>query len=190
MRAPNCATGPLCADHSIVAHGGGTGNRIVPGRRSGRPARRRRLTGMSQDQPPGQQVGRLFRCRAVEGHQRCRHSGQAPQLRPPTIANQHDLYLIEPAGDVVFEAVNVHRRIDADVRKRKRRSYADVTCGQAKRGAKMTSTPPPEAIVRRFERRKICLVSFYTAFAPFMHRFSTLVLQIDSSSRKVIEQVE
>jgi hypothetical protein len=177
MRAPNCATGPLCLDHSIVAHGGSTGNRIVPGRRSGRPARRRRLTGVRQDQPPRQQVGRFFRCGAVEGHQRCRHSGQASQLRPPSIANQHHLYLIGTAGDVVFEAVNVHRRSIVDVRKRKPRSYADVTCGQAKRGAKTTSTRPPEAIVRRFERRKICPVSFYTAFAPFMHRFSTLVLK-------------
>ena len=189
MRAPNCATGPLCPDHSIVAHGGGTGNRIVPGRRSGRPARRRRLTRVSQDQPPRQQVGCFFGCGAVEGHQRCRQSAQASQLRPPSIANQHHLYLIRPAGDVLFEAVNVHRSI-VDGRKRKRRSYADVTCSQAKRGAKMTSTRPPEAIVRRFQRRKICPVSFRTAFAPFMHRFSTLVLQIDDSSRKAIEQVE
>jgi hypothetical protein len=111
MRAPNCATGPLRAEHSIVTHGGGTGNRIVPLCRSGRRDRLGRLTGVSQDQPSRQQVGRLFRRGAVKGHQRCRHSGQASKLRPPSVADQRDLYLIGTAGDVVFEAMNDHRRL-------------------------------------------------------------------------------
>jgi hypothetical protein len=144
---------------------------------------------VSQGQPSRQQVGRLFRRGAVKGHQRCRHSGQASKLRPPSVADLRDLYLKGTASDVVFEAMNDHRKLVC-CEERKPRSYADVTSGQAKRGAKMTSTRPPERIAGRFEQRKICLVSFYTAFAPFMHSFSTLALQIDLSSRKGIEQVE
>jgi hypothetical protein len=110
MRAPNCATGPLCVDRSILAHGRGAGNLIVNRRRSGGPAGLGRLTRVSEHQPSGQQVGRLFRRCAIEGHQGCRHSGQASEMRPPSVANEHDLNLIGTAGDDVFEAMNVHRR--------------------------------------------------------------------------------
>ena len=80
------------------------------GRRCGRPPGLRRLTGVSQDQPAGQQVRSLFRGRAVEGHQRCRHPGQASELRPPLGANRRDFNLIGASADIVLEAMNVHRK--------------------------------------------------------------------------------
>ena len=109
MRAPNCATGPLLGDHLILAQRRGPGNQFVA-RRIGRRPAGRRLAGMREDEPPGQQIRCLPRRRAVKRHQRCRHPRQAPELRAPLIANRRDLNLIQAAADVVFEAVHGHRR--------------------------------------------------------------------------------
>jgi hypothetical protein len=78
--------------------------------RSGHSARLHRLTGMGQNQPAGQQIRRLFRGRAVERHQGCRHPGQASELRPPLVANRRHFNLIGTSADIVLEAMNVHRR--------------------------------------------------------------------------------
>ena len=189
MRAPNCATGPLRAEHSIVTHGGGTGNRIVPLCRSGRPDRLGRLTGVSQDQPSRQQVGRLFRRGAVKGHQRCRHSGQASKLRPPSVADQRDLYLIGTAGDVVFEAMNDHRRLvfveetEAEIL---RGRY--VWSSEARREDDVHTAAGDDRQAFWTKKNLPCqlLHSFCTIHAQLFHTS----LQIDMSSRKTIEQVE
>ena len=79
------------------------------GRRSGRPPSLGRLTGVSQDEPAGQQIRGLCGGSAVEGHQGCRHPGQASELRPPLRANRRDFNLIGASADIVLEAMNVHK---------------------------------------------------------------------------------
>jgi hypothetical protein len=125
MRAPNCATGPRWVSnggsvirratryggqHSIVAQGRGGGNHALAGHGTGRPPPGRRLTRVGQYQPSCQLSRRFLGTRTVEGHQRRRHPGQAPQLGAPPVANRHDFNLIQAAADIVFETVNSHRR--------------------------------------------------------------------------------
>ena len=98
----------LGLEHSIVAHGRGPGNQVGHG--SGRPAGLRRLTRVSQDEPTRQQIRCFFRGRAIERHQRCRHSGHASELRPPLVANRRDFNVIRASADIVLEAMNVHRK--------------------------------------------------------------------------------
>ena len=93
---------------------------------------------MGQGQPAGQMLGRLLRCHTVERHHGRRHAGRAPELRTPPVANRCDFDLIQAAADVVFEVMHVH--VDWCWSEDGRRSYAAVSSGQAKPGAKALST--------------------------------------------------
>lgn len=76
--------------------------------RGGRGSRRRRSPAMSQGKPVGQQRGRFFRRRAVEGHHRRRHARGAPELRSPAVAHRRDFDLIRPPANILVEEMNVH----------------------------------------------------------------------------------
>jgi hypothetical protein len=60
----------------------------------------------------------------------------------------------------------------------KRRSYAGVTPGQAKAGAKPASTASDKPIVGGFRQKKMSSVSFFTGFARRVHNFSTISAKI------------
>ena len=96
-------------EHSIVAQGRRSGNQVLA-RGTGHSTWLRRLTGVGQNQPAREQIGCLFRCGAIEGHQGRRHPGQPPELRPPLVANRRDFNLIRASADIVLEAMNVHRK--------------------------------------------------------------------------------
>ncbi len=170
MRAPNCATGPLSGQHSIVAHGGGTGNKVVPRPRSGRSDRLRRLTRVSQGEPPGQESGGLIRGRSIEGHQRCRHPGAAPELRAPPVANRCDLNLIQAAADIVLEVVNGHRWSMSCV----------MTEAQILRGRYVGSSEArrEDAVHKSPESDRLAIRAKKNLRCQLLHRFCTIHAQL------------
>ena len=63
---------------------------------------------MGDLEPLGEMVGRVVGCLTVKGHHRRRHTGDAPQLRAPTIAYGRDFDLVHTPANGFFEAMNVH----------------------------------------------------------------------------------
>ena len=193
MRAPNCATGPLRLanrrlEHSIVAHGGGPGNQVVGGR-SGHATGRRRLARVGQNQPPRQQISRLFGSTAVERHQRRRHPRQPAELSPPPVANRHDFNLIQASADIVLEALNVHRRSLSCVK----------TEAQILRGRDVGSSEAgrEDRVHRRPKVNRLGICQKKNLRCQLLHRFCTIHAQVfhngaetGRSSRNTIQRVE
>jgi len=159
------------------------------GRRCGRPPGRGRLTGVSQDQPAGQQVRSLFRGRVVEGHQRCRHPGQASELRPPLGANRRDFNLIGASADIVLEAMNVHRKslscVKTEAQILRGRYVGSSEAGREDRVHKSAKVNRL-AIWTKKNLRCQLLHRFCTIHAQVFHRTT----QMKGSSRKPIQRIE
>ena len=107
------------------------------------------------------------------GHESRAHPGQAPQLCAPSVANRHDFDLIQCGRRYRVRSGERSQKVDQLFAGWKRRYCADVTCGQAKRGAKTSSTCPPEGDRREiFDKKNVrcqLLHSFFTNHAQVFH---------------------
>jgi len=175
-------------EHLIVAQRRRSGNQVLP-RRPGHSTWLRRLTGVGQNQPAREQIGCLFRCGAIEGHQGRRHPGQPPELRPPLVANRRDFNLIRASADIVLEAMNVHRKPMSCVE----------TEAQILRGRYVGSSEArrEESVHMAPEVNRLGICQKKNLRCQLLHRFCTIHAQVfhnDAetirSSRNTIEQVE
>ena len=136
---------------------------------------------MCQRQPLRQVMGRFVRCGAVKRHHRGRHPRTSAELRPPPVADAGHFDLVRAPTDGLFKMMNFHV-CDVSLELGTR----TILFGKAVRSSEATHEG---GVHRRAgagllgSRRKIIFpVRFSTAFAPIVHRISTLLGGYNTSS--------
>jgi len=129
---------------------------------------------VGQREPPSQLVCGFVGRRAIKRHHGGRHAGAATELRPPPVADAGHFDLVRAPADRLFKMMNFHV-YDVWLGSRAR----TIVFGNAVRSSEATHEG---AVHMRgadrllgSSRKKNFAVRFSTAFAPILHRISTLL---------------